>query len=103
MTRIFKIGNVADSRQDRCGIEWTDWGYREQNLSFPATLYDLGNLQVQSFHVFLNETQFLDEQLLFKQESPLTSNVFGPNALGRKLLEENELCLGRTGSPSYFA
>src|SRR5205823_7042534 len=53
MTRIFKIGNVADSRKDRCGIEWTDWGYREQNLSFPAVLYDLGYFRVQSFRVLL--------------------------------------------------
>lgn len=60
MTRIFKIGNVADRRKDGCSVHGTDRGNREQNLSLSAVFDNLGDLHVQPFHVFLHETQLLD-------------------------------------------
>ena len=103
MTRVFKIGNVADSRKDRCGVHWADWRDREQNLSFPAVLDDLGYLHVQSLHVFLNETQFLDEQILFKQEAPLACKILCPNALGCQLLKDGSSFSLRVMQPGLLS
>jgi len=60
VTSIFKISNMPDRRKNGCGIERADWGDREQNVSLPTVLDDLGNLHIPPFHVFLNETQFFD-------------------------------------------
>jgi hypothetical protein len=61
-------------------------------------LNDLGYLHVQPLYVFLNETPFLDEQILFKQETSLTCDILCSNTLGSKLLEEKKLCFRRIWS-----
>ncbi len=77
MTGVFKVGNMANRRKDGCGVHGANWRNGEQNLSFSTVLNDLGYLHVQPLYVFLNETHFLDEQILFQQETLILPRFSG--------------------------
>ncbi len=93
MTCIFKIGNMSNSCKHGCSIKRTDRRNGEQNFSFSTLFHNLTDFFLKLFEMGLHETQFLDEQFLFKQETTLASKILCSNALGSKLLEENKLCL----------
>jgi hypothetical protein len=80
MTCIFKIGNMTDTRQHGRSSKWANRRDGEQDFPLPALLHNLADFSLQLFQMVLDETQFFDEQFLFKQKTLLARKILCPNA-----------------------
>src|SRR5207302_1483141 len=88
---VLKVGNMPDGRKNRCGSKRIHRRNGEQNFPLSALLHNLTDFSLKPLQMILDQTQFLDEQLLFKQKAPLASEVLCSNALRGKLLQQHPL------------
>ena len=103
MTRIFKIGNMTNARKYGRSSKRANWRDGKQDFSLPRLFHNLADFSLQPFQMVLDETQFLDEQCLFKQKTTLARKILCPNALGSKLLQQGQICFRGAISSPYFA
>jgi hypothetical protein len=85
--RARKVGDIADTGNDRRGLRGANPGDGRQDLAFTARRHNPRHLRVQLRQVLLNEDELSNELVLLKGEAAQTRWVFRADTVGRQLLE----------------